>query len=31
LIKIDVLSIADGKVDKTYDLMKVKFLMLSYI
>jgi len=30
-IKIDGCSIADGKVDKTYDLMKVKFLMLSCI
>jgi len=29
-VKIDVRSIADGKIDKTYDLMKVKFLMLSY-
>jgi hypothetical protein len=25
-IKIDVHSIADGKIDKTYDLMKVKLL-----
>jgi len=30
-IKIDVRSIADGKIDKTYNLMKVKFLMLFYI
>ena len=30
-IKIDVHSIADGKIDKTYDLMKVKLLALSYI
>ena len=30
-IKIDARSIADGKIDKTYDLMKVKFLMLFYI
>jgi len=29
-IKIDVPSIADGKIDKTYDLMKVKLLALSY-
>ena len=29
-IKIDVHSIADGKIDKTYDLMKVKLLALSY-
>jgi len=29
-VKINVRSIADGKIDKTYDLMKVKFLMLSY-
>jgi len=30
IIKIDVHSIADGKIDKTYDLMKVKLLALSY-
>ena len=29
-IKIDVHSIADGKIDKSYDLVKVKLLMLSY-
>jgi len=29
-IKIDVHSIADGKIDKSYDLMKVKLLLLSY-
>jgi len=29
-IKIDVHSIADGKIDKSYDLMKVKLLIVSY-